>query len=92
MKRHVDGTTAHPVEADGALGSTRRGRHEPDGDMHAGHIVMGDPEGNEFCLERPRHLTPTERRNGPPTSPEICGPLPRRARGLSPAQSTRCLT
>jgi Glyoxalase-like domain len=34
-----------------ALGATRRERHEPDGGMHAGHIVMTDPEGNEFCLD-----------------------------------------
>ena len=27
------------------------GRHEPDGGMSAGHIVMADPEGNEFCLD-----------------------------------------
>ena len=34
-----------------ALGATRIGRHEPDPAMSAGHIVMGDPEGNEFCLD-----------------------------------------
>ena len=25
-------------------------RHEPGG-VSAGHIIMGDPEGNEFCLD-----------------------------------------
>jgi catechol 2,3-dioxygenase-like lactoylglutathione lyase family enzyme len=34
-----------------ALGATRQGRHEPDGGMQVGHIVMTDPEGNEFCLD-----------------------------------------
>ena len=34
-----------------ALGATRQRRVEPDGGMHAGHIVMTDPEGNEFCLD-----------------------------------------
>jgi hypothetical protein len=24
---------------------------EPDGLVNAGHIVMQDPEGNEFCLD-----------------------------------------
>ena len=33
------------------LGATRLQRHEPDGGMNAGHIVMADPEGNEFCLD-----------------------------------------
>jgi hypothetical protein len=32
-------------------GATRLGRHEPDPPLHAGHIVMTDPEGNEFCLD-----------------------------------------
>jgi catechol 2,3-dioxygenase-like lactoylglutathione lyase family enzyme len=30
-----------------ALGGTRLGEHEEDGHYH---VVMGDPEGNEFCL------------------------------------------
>jgi catechol 2,3-dioxygenase-like lactoylglutathione lyase family enzyme len=33
-----------------SLGATRIGRHEP-GPAGAGHIVMQDPEGNEFCLD-----------------------------------------
>ncbi|KRF30697.1 VOC family protein [Nocardioides sp. Soil805] len=33
------------------LGATRQRRVEPDGGMNAGHIVMTDPEGNEFCLD-----------------------------------------
>ena len=34
-----------------ALGATRVERHEPAPPMSAGHIVMTDPEGNEFCLD-----------------------------------------
>jgi len=33
-----------------ALGATRFQRFEPTG-MDAGHLVMQDPEGNEFCLD-----------------------------------------
>ena len=33
------------------LGATRVERHEPAPPMSAGHIVMQDPEGNEFCLD-----------------------------------------
>ncbi len=33
------------------LGATRVERHEPGPPMAAGHIVMQDPEGNEFCLD-----------------------------------------
>jgi catechol 2,3-dioxygenase-like lactoylglutathione lyase family enzyme len=33
-----------------SLGAIRVQRHEP-GRMDAGHIVMQDPEGNEFCLD-----------------------------------------
>ena len=33
------------------LGATRVSRHEPEPPMAAGHIVMTDPEGNEFCLD-----------------------------------------
>jgi catechol 2,3-dioxygenase-like lactoylglutathione lyase family enzyme len=33
-----------------ALGATRVQRHEPGG-VSAGHIIMQDPEGNEFCLD-----------------------------------------
>ena len=34
-----------------ALGARRVARHEPAPPMTAGHIVMTDPEGNEFCLD-----------------------------------------
>ena len=34
-----------------ALGAARVERHEPSPPMTAGHIVMRDPEGNEFCLD-----------------------------------------
>jgi len=34
-----------------ALGATRVRRHDPEPPMSAGHIVMTDPEGNEFCLD-----------------------------------------
>ncbi|GAB3196647.1 VOC family protein [Nocardioides hungaricus] len=34
-----------------ALGATRVERHEPAPPMSGGHIVMRDPEGNEFCLD-----------------------------------------
>ncbi|MFI7575758.1 VOC family protein [Micromonospora sp. NPDC049497] len=32
-------------------GATRIRRHEPAPPMDAGHLVMADPEGNEFCLD-----------------------------------------
>jgi catechol 2,3-dioxygenase-like lactoylglutathione lyase family enzyme len=34
-----------------ARGATRLQRHEPALPLDAGHIVMADPEGNEFCLD-----------------------------------------
>ena len=34
-----------------ALGASRVERHEPAPAMTAGHLVMTDPEGNEFCLD-----------------------------------------
>lgn len=34
-----------------SLGAARVQRHEPAPPMSAGHIVMTDPEGNEFCLD-----------------------------------------
>ena len=34
-----------------ARGATRVRRYEPEPPMSAGHIVMTDPEGNEFCLD-----------------------------------------
>ncbi|MBB4741137.1 hypothetical protein BJY16_004596 [Actinoplanes octamycinicus] len=33
------------------LGATRVNRREPAPPLEAGHIVMTDPEGNEFCLD-----------------------------------------
>jgi hypothetical protein len=34
-----------------SLGATRVRRFEPEPPMGAGHLVMTDPEGNEFCLD-----------------------------------------
>jgi hypothetical protein len=34
-----------------ALGATRLQRFDPEPPMASGHIVMSDPEGNEFCLD-----------------------------------------
>ena len=34
-----------------ALGATRLKRFEPEPGLGLGHIVMQDPEGNEFCLD-----------------------------------------
>ena len=34
-----------------AIGATRVERFDPAPPMSAGHIVMRDPEGNEFCLD-----------------------------------------
>jgi hypothetical protein len=34
-----------------ALGATRVQRFEPGTALSAGHLVMTDPEGNEFCLD-----------------------------------------
>ncbi len=34
-----------------ALGATRLRRYDPEPPLEAGHIVMADPEGNEFCLD-----------------------------------------
>jgi catechol 2,3-dioxygenase-like lactoylglutathione lyase family enzyme len=34
-----------------ARGATRLERHEPAPPLAGGHIVMADPEGNEFCLD-----------------------------------------
>ena len=61
---HLDVRAAPGLEGDGrmaaledearrltALGATRVARHEPTPPMGAGHIVMADPEGNEFCLD-----------------------------------------
>jgi hypothetical protein len=48
-----DRMTALEVECDRLvrLGATRVHRYEPEPPMAAGHIVMTDPEGNEFCLD-----------------------------------------
>src|SRR4051794_4649051 len=34
-----------------ALGGTRLHRHDPAPPLAPGHVVMADPEGNEFCLD-----------------------------------------
>ena len=34
-----------------AHGATRLGRFDPAPPLEAGHLVMADPEGNEFCLD-----------------------------------------
>jgi catechol 2,3-dioxygenase-like lactoylglutathione lyase family enzyme len=48
----ADRMAALEAEADrlSGFGGTRVRRHEPDASS-AGHIVMQDPEGNEFCLD-----------------------------------------
>ncbi|MGC4773601.1 VOC family protein [Micromonospora sp. DT44] len=48
-----DRMAALEAEADrlAARGATRLARHEPAPPLGAGHIVMADPEGNEFCLD-----------------------------------------
>ena len=38
-------------EAAGRAGRDAVRRVEADGLVNAGHIVMQDPEGNEFCLD-----------------------------------------
>ncbi|UYP17549.1 VOC family protein [Rhodococcus sp. Z13] len=49
----ADRMAALEAEADRlvALGARRVERHEPAPPLGAGHIVMTDPEGNEFCLD-----------------------------------------
>jgi catechol 2,3-dioxygenase-like lactoylglutathione lyase family enzyme len=32
-------------------GATRLARHEPSPPLQGGHIILADPEGNEFCLD-----------------------------------------
>ena len=34
-----------------ALGASRLRRFEPGQEMSRGHLIMSDPEGNEFCLD-----------------------------------------
>ena len=46
----MDGLEAECARLE-ALGATRIERHEPSPPMGAGHIIMADPEGNEFCLD-----------------------------------------
>ncbi|RAY14095.1 VOC family protein [Actinomadura craniellae] len=45
--------TALEAEAErlASHGATRLRRHEPAPPLDAGHIIMADPEGNEFCLD-----------------------------------------
>ncbi|MEU5843226.1 VOC family protein [Rhodococcus sp. NPDC047139] len=52
----LDGTARmNALEAEAerlvACGATRLERHDPHLPFGAGHIVMADPEGNEFCLD-----------------------------------------
>lgn len=51
--RGAERMTALEDEADRltALGARRLARHEPSPPLEAGHLVMADPEGNEFCLD-----------------------------------------
>lgn len=48
-----DRMAALEAEADRLVGrgAKRLARHEPAPPLGAGHIVMADPEGNEFCLD-----------------------------------------
>ena len=48
-----DRMTALEAEAERlvARGASRLARHDPAPPLGAGHIVMADPEGNEFCLD-----------------------------------------
>lgn len=48
-----DRMKALEAEADRLVshGAARLQRHEPAPPLGAGHIVMADPEGNEFCLD-----------------------------------------
>ncbi|MQA10572.1 MAG: VOC family protein [Pseudonocardiaceae bacterium] len=61
---HLDVRTAPGLEGDARMaaleagaerlathGATRLKRYEPDPPLGFGHIVMTDPEGNEFCLD-----------------------------------------
>ena len=45
--------TALEAEAERLVshGATRLTRHDPAPPLDAGHLVMADPEGNEFCLD-----------------------------------------
>ncbi|MFF4239091.1 VOC family protein [Actinomadura geliboluensis] len=48
-----DRMAALEAEADRLVshGAARLQRHEPAPPLGAGHIIMADPEGNEFCLD-----------------------------------------
>ena len=61
---HVDVRAAAGLEGDSRMaaleaeaerlashGATRIRRHDPTPPLGAGHLVMADPEGNEFCLD-----------------------------------------
>jgi catechol 2,3-dioxygenase-like lactoylglutathione lyase family enzyme len=61
---HLDVRAAPGVEGDARMaaleaeaerlishGATRLERHEPAPPLNAGHVVMADPEDNEFCLD-----------------------------------------
>lgn len=61
---HLDVRAAPGIEGDARMaaleaeaerlvshGATRLRRHEPAPPLGTGHIVMADPEGNEFCLD-----------------------------------------
>ncbi|CAM06147.1 hypothetical protein A8924_7346 [Saccharopolyspora erythraea NRRL 2338] len=61
---HIDVRAAPGLEGDARMtaleaeaerlvshGATRVRRHEPAPPLDGGHIVMADPEGNEFCLD-----------------------------------------
>jgi hypothetical protein len=43
LEKEAERLTAH--------GATRQERHEPAPPLGTGHIIMTDPEGNEFCLD-----------------------------------------
>ncbi|MFA1540080.1 VOC family protein [Actinomadura sp. DLS-62] len=43
LEAEADRLTSH--------GAKRLARHEPAPPLGAGHIIMADPEGNEFCLD-----------------------------------------
>ena len=61
---HVDVRAAAGLEGDSRMaaleaeaerlashGATQLSRHDPAPPLGAGHLVMADPEGNEFCLD-----------------------------------------
>ncbi|MPY81208.1 MAG: VOC family protein [Actinophytocola sp.] len=63
-RMHLDVRAARWLEGDARMaaleaeaerlvthGATRLSRYEPAPPLNTGHIVMADPEGNEFCLD-----------------------------------------